>query len=251
MAELTVAAPAFVEVSPPAVLRPFVERLWAHRIEAPPPSEGRRLLPDGRIELVWISGFGVHISGPQTRYGQPPDLTEMLALGASFRPGAAPYLLRTPASALVDRHVALDAVDPRLAARLDDRLGDARDVREAIAVFGHELARRLGDVTPPPADVREAIRLLDGITVKVSDAAAHVFLSERELQRRFAEDVGYGPKTLQRVLRFQSFLRTLAAPRIELAAAAALAGYADQSHLSRETRRLAGLSPRRLTSWTH
>lgn len=58
-----------------------------------------------------------------------------------------------------------------------------------------------------------------------------------------------GPKTLQRVLRFQRFMR--AAPRVELAGAAALAGYADQSHLSRETRRLAGMSPRELVGWTH
>ena len=74
---------------------------------------------------------------------------------------------------------------------------------------------------------------------------------ERALQRRFAQDVGYGPKVLQRVLRFQRFMRELAAPRVELARAGLLAGYADQSHLSRETRRLAGLSPRQLKDWYH
>ena len=56
---------------------------------------------------------------------------------------------------------------------------------------------------------------------------------------------------LQRVLRFQRFMRELAAPQVELARAGLLAGYADQSHLSRETRRLAGLSPRQLTYWQH
>jgi AraC-like DNA-binding protein len=40
-------------------------------------------------------------------------------------------------------------------------------------------------------------------------------------------------------------------PRVELARAALLAGYADQAHLSRETRRLAGLSPRQLLDWQH
>jgi methylphosphotriester-DNA--protein-cysteine methyltransferase len=70
-------------------------------------------------------------------------------------------------------------------------------------------------------------------------------------RRRFTEHIGYGPKTLQRVLRFQRFMRTIASPRVELAGAAALAGYADQSHLSRETRRLAGLTPRQLRYWKH
>ena len=99
--------------------------------------------------------------------------------------------------------------------------------------------------------MREAVRILDDGTATVAETAARTFVSERALQRRFAHDVGYGPKVLQRVLRFQRFMRELAAPRVELARAALLAGYADQSHLSRETRRLAGLSPRQLTSWQH
>jgi transcriptional regulator GlxA family with amidase domain len=76
-----------------------------------------------------------------------------------------------------------------------------------------------------------------------------VFVSERELQRRFIEHVGYGPKTLHRVLRFQRFLRQAASAQVDLAGAAALAGYADQAHLGRETRRLAGLTPRQLRHW--
>jgi methylphosphotriester-DNA--protein-cysteine methyltransferase len=51
------------------------------------------------------------------------------------------------------------------------------------------------------------------------------------------EHVGYGPKTLQRILRLQRVMADLASAQqtIELAAAAAAAGYADQPHLSRET----------------
>jgi AraC-like DNA-binding protein len=56
--------------------------------------------------------------------------------------------------------------------------------------------------------------------------------------------LGYGPKTLERILRFQRF-RALAArrPYLGLAELAAVAGYADQSHLTRECRRLAGGTP--------
>jgi AraC-like DNA-binding protein len=242
---------AYAEIAPPPRLRPFVECLWVHRIDEPPPEGGRRLLPSGRVDFVWIGGHGVRVSGPQSRYTRPLELPRLLAFGARFRPGAAPYLLRTPARELVDRHVALGAMDPRLERRLDDRLGAARDAGEALAAFGAELERRLRTVEPPPAAVREAVRMLDDSTATVAETAARTFVSERALQRRFVEDVGYGPKVLQRVLRFQRFLRQLAAPRVELARAALLAGYADQSHLSRETRRLAGLSPRQLTTWRH
>ena len=241
---------AYVEIAPSPALRPFLECLWVHKIDGPRPEERRRLLPSGRADLVWGGGVGMFVAGPQTRYTLAMDLPRMLVFGARLRPGAAPYLLRTPASELVDSTVPLDAIDPRLAGRLDDRLGDASDATGTLAAFGAELQRRLRTAEPPPPAVREAIRMLDG-SATVAETAARTFVSERALQRRFAQDVGYGPKVLQRVLRFQRFMRELATPRIELARAGLLAGYADQSHLSRETRHLAGLSPRQLTHWQH
>jgi AraC-like DNA-binding protein len=244
-------APDYVEVAPTPALAPYVECLWVHRIDGPPPPEGRRLLPDGRVNFVWIAGMGVRIAGPAKRVMTPPPVRQMLAFGARFRPGAVPYLLRTAASEMVDTHVPLEAIDPRLAARIDGRLGEAPDVRAAVVALGEELARGLDGVAAPDPAVQAAIARLDGTRATVADAAAGAALSERELQRRFVQDVGYAPKTLQRVLRFQRFMGHLALPRVELAGAAALAGYADQSHLSREARRLSGLSPRQLLSYRH
>jgi AraC-like DNA-binding protein len=243
--------PSYEEFAPPPVLRPFVERFWVHLIDGPPPPEGRRLLPDGRINLVWVAGTGVMVAGPQTRYGEPLDLPRILAFGASFHPGAAAPLLRTPAAAFVDDHVALDAVDPGLAARLDERLGEAPDRRAAVAAFADELTRKLAGAEAPDPIVRGAVGVLDHAGATVADASERVSVSERELERRFADHVGYAPKTLQRVLRFDRFLKRIADPAVGLAGAAALAGYADQAHLSRETRRLADLTPRQLTRWRH
>jgi AraC-like DNA-binding protein len=76
-------------------------------------------------------------------------------------------------------------------------------------------------------------------------------LSERQLRRRFLASVGYGPKTLHRVLRFRRFLAlapALAAREETLAACAAELGYADQAHLARDCRELAGLPPGRLVA---
>jgi AraC-like DNA-binding protein len=75
--------------------------------------------------------------------------------------------------------------------------------------------------------------------------------SERQLLRRFDSAVGYGPKTLDRILRFQRFVaRAPLAARGEegLARIAAEVGYADQAHLSRECVRLSGLTPARLVA---
>jgi transcriptional regulator GlxA family with amidase domain len=80
--------------------------------------------------------------------------------------------------------------------------------------------------------------------VRVSALAHWVGLSERQLLRRCIAALGYGPKTLDRIFRFQRF-RALAArrPNLGLARLAAGAGYADQPHLTRECVRLAGETP--------
>jgi hypothetical protein len=63
--------------------------------------------------------------------------------------------------------------------------------------------------------------------------------------------VGYGPKALERVLRFRRFVRRLdavASGRISLAGIAAALSYADQAHLGRECLRLSGSTPGTLIS---
>lgn len=244
---------AYVEIAAPPVLAPFVECLWVHRIAGPPPAGGRRLLPDGRVNMVWIVDVdvGVRVAGPAQRFLRPPPIDRLLAFGVRLHPGAAPYLLRTSASDMVDAHVLLDDIDPKLAKRIDDRLAGAPDPRAAVAALVDELARRVEGAGAPDPAVRAAVTVLDATNATVADAAKRAHLSERELQRRFVRDVGYAPKTLQRVLRFQRFMGQLHLPRVELAGAAAIAGYADQSHLSREARRLTGLSPRQLLDYRH
>jgi methylphosphotriester-DNA--protein-cysteine methyltransferase len=94
--------------------------------------------------------------------------------------------------------------------------------------------------------VREAARRLSagGAGAAVRSLAADLGLSERQLRRRCHAAVGYGPKTLDRVLRFRRFLDLAGAdPGRDLALLALDAGYADQAHLTRECSRLAGLTP--------
>jgi AraC-like DNA-binding protein len=79
----------------------------------------------------------------------------------------------------------------------------------------------------------------------VAGLAGEIGLSERQLHRRCRAAFGYGPKTLDRVLRLQRFLAlgNSAHHRYGLARLAADAGYADQAHLTHDCRRLTGTTP--------
>ena len=99
-----------------------------------------------------------------------------------------------------------------------------------------------GAVTPTPWSTPSA--RTSGPT---EGLAGDLGLGERQLRRRAAAAFGYGPKVLARVLRFAAAVERLrAAPGVPLAVLAVETGYADQAHLTHESRALSGLSPGRL-----
>lgn len=76
----------------------------------------------------------------------------------------------------------------------------------------------------------------------VEEVAHRVGWSRRHLQARWAAEFGLGPKRLARVARFgrAQQLQDAGVPLVEVAHRA---GYADQSHLNRDWRALAGQTP--------
>jgi AraC-like DNA-binding protein len=201
-------------------IHPHVACAWA-RDGSPP----ERVLPDACVDIVWTGGR-LLVAGPATG----PVLTDGTpgALGLRFRVGAAGPALGLPASELLDQMVPLEALWGPSASEIAERVALADDPLEALAsaVIAHL------DADEPDHAVRAAL------------AGAPPSLGERHLRRRFHAAVGYGPKTLERVLRFQRFLglaRLEAEP--DLARLALDAGYADQAHLTRECRRLSGVTP--------
>ena len=74
-------------------------------------------------------------------------------------------------------------------------------------------------------------------------------LSERQIRRHFDQAIGYSPKKLQRILRLQRLLwlaNQQFAPVPSLAHLSFAAGFADQSHMTREVFALTGTSPSHL-----
>jgi AraC-like DNA-binding protein len=205
-----------------------------------------RVLPDACVDLVWRAGRGAVLAGPDTEHWLSSTSPDELILGARFLPGAGGNALGISLEELRDQRVALDALPaPALVALGGEQVlhGELhpRDAAEQLGIVAAELVHRR---SPDRAVQAAAARLRDP-RQRVERLAADLGFSERQLRRRFLAAVGYGPKTLQRVLRLQRFL---AGQTSDLARAAVDAGYADQAHLARDCRRLTGLSPSRLVS---
>jgi AraC-like DNA-binding protein len=198
------------------------------------------VLPDACVDLIWQSGRGAFVAGPDTGPMLVPATPGAVFVGARFVPGAGGPALGVPLDELRDERAPIDELWPDLADRLAADLAPRAALLRVVAT-----AHRLVAAGPPDAAVRDATRRLGDPRARVERLADELGVSERQLRRRFLAAVGYGPKTLQRVLRFGRFLERADAVdgRLDLARLALEAGYADQAHLTRECTRLAGLPP--------
>jgi AraC-like DNA-binding protein len=229
----------YTEWPAPAALRDAVACLWTRVI-----TEGAvrtaLVLPDGCTDLIWEQDRGAFVAGPDTGPVPISIAAGRVIVGVRFRPSAGGPALGVPLSELRDQRVDLADLRPAGARRLSAALDPATAMSRALGVT----AAMVHDGAPDPV-VTWAARLLRDPAARAEDVAAEVGLSLRQLRRRCQAVVGYGPKTLQRVLRFRRFVaRVDARPDVlDLAAIAAEAGYADQAHLTRECGRLSGLTP--------
>ena len=235
------------EYSPPPALAHAVALSWEGR---PGWARSLRVLPDGCADLEW-DGRRLLVSGAHAGPVRVAVGEDGTTVGVRLRPGIAGALVGGPASRLDPRPVPLRLLRGPEIRPLEDRLRAADTPAAERGVLEHGVGRLLeGGGEPDPA-VLEAARRLAAGPAGVERVAAGVGLTPRELRRRFHEHVGYGPKALERVLRFRRFVRRLeavAAGCVSLAGIAATLGYADQAHLGRECLRLSGSTPRALLS---
>jgi AraC-like DNA-binding protein len=237
------AAPAssvYAEHRPPAELASHACCVWTQ--VAGPSGHVQRVLPDGCADVVWMAGGELVVAGPATGpvFAEiPPGVA---AVGVRFGPGAAGAALGQPAHELQDRTVELGDLWGASGRELAERMALASPLRRP-GLLAQALARRLREAPPPDPVVTRAAALLAG-GMQVVEAGREVALGERHLRRRFHHAVGYGPKTLQRIMRMRRFLEIVEAmPDPDVGWAAVESGYADQPHLTRESTALTGLPP--------
>ncbi len=244
----------------PAALRPYVAALVAYDVIAEPGVH--RGLPGTRLTLVlpigepldvgwagapgsrragWSSVAGLHAAPAHIHHGtrQRGFFLELTVAGSRA-------LLGLPAQALAGVLTDLDELAPDLA-RLPEVLHGTESWSERTAAVHRALVSALarhGD-TGPRAEVGRALaRLTAG--AGVAAVADEVGYTRRHLGTLVRAETGLSPKAFQRIARFErsrDHVLAAAVTGASLAEVAARAGYADQAHLSREWRALAGCPP--------
>lgn len=250
---------SYREHPPPDCLAGWIECVWTIRTPDDAEPTPIRVLPDGCADLIFDLGrpprdetgrthpwrsyaVGTMRSAKTFRIPSGAEL-----LGVRILPGAARALLEAEPARLVDDNVGLDELWGRDAGRLEDALLSA-PTRARFVVLSRELTRRF---RPDRADplVRTAFDLVTSSRGRASigDLARAMGRSPRTLERRFHAATGIGPKEACRVVRLRHAVDVLESrPDLGGASLAARCGYADQPHLIREFRALAGETPKAL-----
>ncbi|MFI7644748.1 helix-turn-helix domain-containing protein [Micromonospora sp. NPDC049460] len=140
--------------------------------------------------------------------------------------------------------VSLDDVWGHDAVRAERRLRAAASWDERFTIAVEILGRRLG--ARPPIDPEVAYTWRRTLTsrgrVRVDGLADEVGWSRKRLWSRFRSQLGITPKRAAQLVRFDHAAHLLAAGHSP-ASVAIESGYVDQSHLHREVRAFAGLTP--------
>lgn len=206
------------------MLRDLVECAWV--VDGPPAPV--RVMPDGCMDLIRMNGRIV-VAGPDTTASVTSRVGEPF-VGLRFRPGVLPRLLGVPASEMRNDRVPLRGLRAGF-----PRRGSLVDLAAALLVE-----------EPRPETAPWSLPLLRHVTCRlaagaaVADLARDIGWSSRTLQRQCTAVYGYGPATLRRILRFRRAVLLLHGG-LPFGDVAAGAGYADQPHLHREARELAGV----------
>jgi AraC-like DNA-binding protein len=233
------------EHAPSPPLARHVACYWSLATDGAP----HRVLPDGCADLLFsLDDPGdARVIGVMSQALVTAPRAPQRLLGVRFRPGAAAALLGASGRALRDQAVPIGDLLGPFGRALEARVVEAHGVAAAIAVIEEALCARIDRLGLDPRVERAVAAIRDARgQVSIAALAWQTGLGDRQLERRFQDTVGIGPKAFARVVRLQALLEEAAAARAPAwAALAADLGFADQSHLIREVTALAGVTPAR------
>jgi AraC-like DNA-binding protein len=248
----------YLEVKPNAALSDYVKCYWYMEHDYVGQS-AETIFPDGCIDLMFQFGAPLHIITADQHILQPSSLiigqlkqpltftsnglTQVI--GIRFFPFGAYPFLQLPLNELSDHTTALELILGKTSQRLAEQL-DGSMPSAAFQELERFLFQRLATYYSNIDTIRAAALLIyhKHGAIEVSALTEYTNLTERSLERKFSEIVGYAPKTLSRVVRFNSVRNTLMHnPQVNLTDLAYQYGYYDQAHFIHDFHRFAGYSP--------
>ncbi|QHW00295.1 helix-turn-helix domain-containing protein [Spirosoma endbachense] len=186
------------------------------------------------------------IVGPQL---SRVDLTmgrDLLIVATFFQPGGLHRLLGIPMSELLDQALDASLLWNAQIRQVDQQLRETTNYPQMQQIVEAFLIRRLQQKQVEMRPIDAIFRLLEDPTrpVSLQYLASQACLSPRQLERKFYERLGLGPKTFTRQVRFSQAIRLKEKqPDLDWLEVAVCCGYYDLAHMRRDFTEFAGSTP--------
>lgn len=246
---------AAIHMSRPAASPEFaglIRRFWMPVWRVPTGEVYTQRVLQYPVCLLVVTGAYARFYGPSTGLSGTPLSGDGWAAGVMFEPAAGALLTGGEVARWTDSHVELadlfGPVGESLTAQIRAAMaGDpvSPQAQSAAVDRYHDFLRHYLPVDEQGLLVNEVVSYVeDNPEVnRVADVCAHFAIGERFLQRLTRHRVGLTPKWLVRRRRIQDATWRLRTGATTIAAVAADLGYADEAHLSRDFRRVTGMTP--------
>lgn len=242
---------------PNPYLRQYISRywVWENELDLPQifPGTGTELMfhyqepfvGSDQNKQVFITPH-CHIIAP--RYGcyqlQPGKGSGFISV--RFRAGAFRHFCKEASSDLLDSFIDISQIWGTEGEEFGQRVLRAKNIGERISIIEYFLMKFLALYGRPTSWLDMAVeKVFYGCgTLALQDISRELFISDRQLQRKFKEAVGVGPKTFQRISRFETVLKQLLLHKQKDYLSTALEyGYYDQAHFIKEFKTYTGEYP--------
>lgn len=224
----------------------------------PLPEQGLEFFPKGLVTSVYPQTGEVKIEPRNAIFGQQVSRVNFLVPAEDFivfriifHTGGLFRLLRIPLSEFTNRKTDSEAVINQEVRAVNDRLANTEDYADMIAIVEQYLLAKIRFVKTNvhAVDKIGQILLQQPTRFSLDWLADQACLSPRQLERKFVERMGIGPKLFSRISRFhQAFMWKETNPQADWLTVAVNFGYTDFHHLFKDFKEFAGVTPNTLLS---
>jgi len=162
-----------------------------------------------------------------------------------FNPEAIPLLLGVPGKEVLDTYEDIELLLDQHFRDFCHRIRECRQTADRVGQADQFLTRLLACRKQTTAYVTAGTGMIrDGVDEPLEDISRRLYISQRQFERKFKEQIGITPKRYQRLMRIRKVMQTLEQYQsLDLTSVAYYCGYYDQAHFIKDFKQVTGKAP--------
>jgi len=249
----------YIELKPNTLLSSYIDAYWIVE-DVAETKNFRPVLPDGCVDIIVSLGDSSYendftpaipyVNGTQTSFQKVLHSGNIKMFGIRFKPAVFKLFTKIPISEFTNLKIDIfsfqSLFDQSFYSRIEKGIDDNLSINAIIGNIEQFLLEKLPVLPSVDKRIQHALSLIHthAGNMSIDKLTAECCLSERQLERRFKDEMGISPKTFSRIIKFQETRKLLTTGTwSNLHELAWDCGYFDNAHLTKEFLKFSGTLP--------